>query len=216
MINRRYRSNYIVFSIAAVVVSCLFAGWGVAEKTFQAGASYTDKAELEILKQDLNKIDGLSSQGLYAEASVIVGQDIRARDIYGRYIKKAAGISEELLNVKKKLNAQGDTVTLQELGAICQKVSMTNTRFKDTFQHGEEQFQTYQLIQKAIHNLEASISYWRISNKYRKVYRGGARERMEDDEVLKVHMITAMNAIEELQTIMETRDALSKNLEEDW
>lgn len=213
--NKRFLAAYSVFSIIALVGFCLFSEWGMAEKTVRAGASFTDKAELELLRNDLGKIDGLSSEGLYGEASVIVGKDIRARDIYGKYIKRAAGISDDLLKVKQKLNDQGDTVSLQQLGAICQKISLSNSRFKDTFQHGEEQFQTYKLIQKAIGNLEAAISYWRIANQYRKIYRGGARERMEDDEVLKTKLLTAMNAIEELKAIMETREALSKDLDED-
>lgn len=215
MMNKRLLTAYSVSSIIALLGFCLFSEWGVAEKTVRAGASFTDKAELEQLKTDLGKIDGLSTEGLFGEASVIVGRDIRARDIYGRYIKRAASISEELLTIRKKLNAQGDTINLQQLGAICQRISLSNTRFKDTFQHEESQFQSYQLIQKAIGNLEAAISYWRISNQYRKVYRGGVRERMDDDEVLKVKLMTAMNAIEELKTIMQTREALSRDLDED-
>ncbi len=212
---KRFFIGWTLTSIVWLTGYFLFSEWGMAEKTVQAGARYTNSAELEGLKRDLDQIDGFASQGLYAEASVIVGKDIRARDVYQKYIKRAAGISNLLLGVKQKLNEQGDTVTLQQLGAICQRASLDNTRFRDTFSHGEDQFQTYRLIQKAIVNLEAAISYWRISNKYRKVYRGGARERMEDDEILKTKLVNAMNAIDELKTIMATREALSRDLEEE-
>lgn len=212
--NKRFLTSYSLFSIIALLGFCLFSGWGMAEKTVRAGASFTEKAELEQLRLDLSKIDGLNAEGLFGEASVIVGKEIKARDIYLRYIKRAAGISDELLTIRTKMELQGDTINLQQLGAICQKISLTNSRFKDSFQYGEEDFQTYQLIQKAIGNLEAAISYWRIANQYRKVYRGGLQERMEDDEVLKVKLLTAMNAIEELKAVMETRAALSRDLEE--
>lgn len=215
MMNKRFLYGSTALSITAAVGLCLFSGWAMAEKTVQAGARYTNQTDLESLRSDLDNLDTLASQGLFGEAAVIVGADIRARDIYGRYIERAAKISDELLNVKKRLDDQGDTVSLQQLGAICQKVSLTNTRFKGSFQYGEDKFQTYQLIQKAIANLESAISYWRISNRYRKIYRGGARERMEDDEILKTKLLTAINAIEELETIMNTRAALSKNLEEE-
>ncbi|WP_373532132.1 hypothetical protein [Vampirovibrio sp.] len=215
MMNKRFLYQWIALSITAAVGFCLFSEWGVAEKTVQAEARYQNPTDLEILKNDLNKLDNLASDGLWGEASVIVGQDIRARDIYTRYVEKAAKISGELLKVGKRLSEEDATVSLQQLGAICQKVSLTNTRFKNTFQHGEEQFQTYQLIQKAIGNLESAISYWRVSNRYRKIYRGGARERLEDDEILKTKLLTATNAIDELKTIMTTQEALSRNLEEE-
>lgn len=215
MIRNRLLFASITTSIVWMTLFCLFTEWGVAQKTVRAGAYYSNKAELVSLKRDLDQIDGYASQGLYGEASVVVGKDIKARGIYRQYLKQAAAISDELLTVKRKMDLQAGTVTLQQLGAICQKVSLTNSRFRGTFQHGEDHFQTYQLIQKAVSNLEAAISYWRIANRYRKVYRGGATERAEDDEILKTKLSLAMNAIEELKTIMETRKALSDNLEED-
>lgn len=215
MMNKRYLCQWIALSITVALGSCLFSEWGIAEKTVRGEARYQNPAELETLRNDLKELDNLASEGLKGEAPVIVGQEIRARDIYGRYIEKAAKISDELLKVKTRLSDQQGTVSLQQLGAICQKVSLTNTRFKNTFQHGEEQFQTYQLIQKAIGNLESAISYWRVSNRARKIYRGGTKERMEDDEILKIKLLTATNAIEALKTIVDTQQTLSRNLEED-
>jgi hypothetical protein len=213
--NKRYLCQWIALSITLLLGLCLFSEWGIAEKTVRAEACEQNPAELEALRNDLKEMDSLTNGGLWGKASVIVGQEIRARDIYRRYIEKAAKISEELLKVKTRLSDQQGTVSLQQLGAIYQKVSLSNTRFKNTFQHGEEQFQTYQLIQKAIDNLESAISYWRISNQYRKIYRGGSRERMEDDEILRFKLLTATNAIEALKTIVDTQDALSRNLEDD-
>jgi hypothetical protein len=38
---------------------------------------------------------------------------------------------------------------------------------------------------------------------------------MEDDEILKIKLLTATNAIEALKTIVDTQQTLSRNLEED-
>ncbi len=194
---------------------CLFTGWAVAQKTMTAKARISSDAELAQLKQDLDKLDTLVSQGLVGEASVVAGQEIRARDIYRRYLDKAASMSQELLRVNQKINTAGQDISLQQLGAICQKVSLANLRFKSTFQLGEDQFQSYRLIQEALTNLEAATEYWRVSNRFRKVHRGGAKEQMEDDEILRVRLLKAVNAIEELKRLMDTRAALSKDLEED-
>jgi hypothetical protein len=101
---------------------------------------------------------------------------------------------------------------LQQLGAFTQSLSAENLHFKGSFTHGEEKFQTYQLIQTAIHNLEDASNYWRIANRYRSLYRGSLREHMEDDQILKLKIQTALNAIDELKNIVHTRESLSKDL----
>lgn len=176
--------------------------------------SSVTQAELDRLRHDLSKVDQYATEGIYSNASTIVGRSIKARDIYQGYIQKAADISKNLLGVRSKLLSHGETISLQQLGALAQRLSAENMHFRDSFRHGEEQFQTYQLIEKAILNLEDAIRYWRVSNKYRPLYRGSARERLEDDEILKLKLQTAVNAIEELQAIMDTRDALNRNLHE--
>ena len=196
-------------------VLCQFTEWGVAEKTVQAGARYSNQPAVDELRRDLAKIDEFSADGGYEDAAVIVGQDIRARTIYRHYIKKASGISEDLFTIRKRLSLQGDSITLQQLGAMSQRLSQENLQFRDSFRHGEEQFHTYHLIQTAITNLEDAIEYWRIGNRYRRVYRGALRDRIEDDEILKVKLQAAVNAIEELNTIRETREALAKELDEE-
>lgn len=192
----------------------LFTGWAKAENTVTAKASISTSAELAQLKQDLDKLDTLATQGQSDQTALMAGQEIRARDIYRRYLDKAATLSQEMLRVNEKINTAGQDISLQQLGAVCQKVSMANLRFKGTFQHGEAQFQSYQLIQEAIGNLEAAIAYWRVSNRYRKIYRGGAKERMEDDEILRVRLLKATSAIDQLKGIVETRQALTRYLDE--
>lgn len=213
--NPRVCFRYVLSSIVLVVAVCLFTEWGMAEKTVQAGASYSDKSELDAVKADLNKIDDYAAAGSYENASAIVGQDIKARGIYKAYLSRASEISNELLWVRKRLDLQDRTLTLQQLGALAQKLSLDNKRFRGTFTHGEEQFQSYQLIEKAVINLEDAISYWRLSNRFRRMYRGSASQKQEDAELLQTKLQTAMNAIEELNAIIETRDALSKDLQED-
>jgi hypothetical protein len=211
----RMISRLVTSSIGIFLAFFLFSGWGVAEKTVHTGVQYTNKAELDAIKNDLNKIDQASAAGNYADASVIVGKDIKARDIYRLYLEAAADISKELLTIHQRLEGQENTLTLQELGAITQRLSLDNLRFKGSFQHGEDRFQTYQLIQKAISNLEDAIEYWRTANHYRRFFRPGQWERVEDDEILKTKLQTAMNTIEELKGIIDTRAALSKVLLEE-
>ncbi len=182
-----------------------------------AGAQPTQAAQpfdLDTIRADLGKIDAHISAGDYAEASALVGQDIKARDIYTEYLAKASGISENLLRIRKQIELNDRTLTLQQLGALTQRLSAENMRFRDSFTHGQEKFQTYLLIQKAIENLEDAIRYWRISNHYRYIYRGSLMEQAEDDEILKIKIQTALNAIDELKGIMATREALGKDLEE--
>lgn len=187
----------------------------MADKTVKAAASYADRAELEAVRRDLEKIDAYASEGIYDNASVIVGRDIRARDIYRAYIEKAADISGSLISIRPRLEMQDETLTLQQLGALSQRLSAQNSRFRDGFKHGENKFHTYRLIETAVTNFEDAINYWRLSNHYRKTYRGAARERIEDDEILKIKLQMAMNAIDELKVILQAREKLNRDLEEE-
>ena len=180
----------------------------------EAAQPAAEPFDLDAVRADLNQIDVRVSAGEFHDAAVLVGQDIKARDINGNYLKKASGISETLLKVRTRVAQHDNTLSLQQLGALSQRLTAENRGFRDSFQHGQESFQTYQLIQKAVVNLEDAISYWRLSNHYRFLYRGSVLEQAEDDEILKVKIQTAMNAIDELKGIVETRQALGRDLEE--
>lgn len=212
---KRVKVRVFCTSIGLAGALLLLSGWGLADKTVKASAQYAQKAELETVRNDLAKIDSYVSEGIYGSASVIVGRDIKARDIYRSYLDKAGELSQKLVEVRRKLDLPEKNLSLQELGALTQQLSLQNLHFKDRFAHGEEHFQTYGLIQKAIRNLEDAIHYWRISNHYRSVSRGSMRERLEDDEILQMKLQAAMNAIDELKVITETRQALSRDLAED-
>jgi len=201
--------------IGVVGVIFLFSGWVLAEKTVRATASYSGAAELDAVKRDLAQLDAYASAGKYGDAGVLIGQDIKARDVYRLYLGRASQMSDELMSVRKTMLQQANTITLQQLGALAQRLTLNNLYFKRGFNHGEQQFQTYKLIEKAVGNLEDAINYWRISNRYRHIYRGGAMDRVADDEILKTKMETAMNAIDELKAIVEAREALTRDLTED-
>jgi glutamate mutase epsilon subunit len=205
----------MIFSISLTLALLLFSGRGMAEQTVKTGAHFTEQPNMAEIRQDLNKIDSYSADGGYVNASVIVGRSIKARDIYRSYLERAAVLSGGLLKVRQHLDLNDRSMTLQELGAMTQRLSAENLHFRGSFHHGEERFQTYRLIEKAITNLEDALNYWRAANKYRPLYRGSAREVREDDEVLRIKLQTAVNAIDELKIIEDTREALSKDLTED-
>jgi hypothetical protein len=215
MWKRSYFLQHAKAIIATLAAICLFSGWAIAETILHSGAFYPDKAELESVKADLARIDHDSADGQYENASSILGKDIKARDVYRLYLKKADEISEDLLHIRSRLSAEPRTISLQQLGAMVQRLSAENLRFAAGFQHGEQHFQTYQLIEKAVSNLQDAIAYWRVATQYRPLYRGSAREKADDDDVLELKIQTAVNAIDSLNTIVETRTKLSKDLEED-
>lgn len=187
----------------------------MAEKTVKVEANYTPSAGLESVKQDLSKLDEYASEGKYDEAGVLIGKDIKARDIYRAYLNRASQMSNELLSVREKMGWQLDTLSLQELGALSQRLALYNLRFKEGFSHGEQKFQTYKLIEKAVSNLEDAIFYWRTSNRFRHLYRAALSDKKVDDEILKTKLETAMNAIDELKAIVEAWEALTRDLTED-
>jgi hypothetical protein len=206
--------RYLMVSIGLCAVVFLFHERAFADQTVHAKARFTDSPELSEVRRDLAKIDQDAANGIYDDASAIVGKDIKARDIYRRYIQRASSISEQLLSLRPRLTQNNQTMSLQQLGAFAQNLSAENQRFAGTFTHGEENFQTYQLIQTAITNLEDAINYWRISNRYRNLYRGSQKEQDQDQQILRLKIQTALNAIDQLKTIIQTREALSKDLAE--
>jgi hypothetical protein len=202
-------------SIGVGLVFFLFTGWVLAEKTVKVRANYSNMVGLASVKKDLAKLDAYATAGQYGDAGVLVGQDIKARDVYRAYLTRAGQMSDELLSVRVKLEMQANTISLQQLGALAQRLTLNNQQFKGAFRHGESHFQTYQLIEKAVKNLEDAINYWRISNRYQRFYRGSVQDKAADDEILKTKLQAALNAIDELKTIVKTREALSRDLTED-
>ena len=174
---------------------------------------------IEQIRSDLAKLDtGLleataSDRGQPAEldTSDLKSASLRARDVYRRYLIKAEKISHDLIEIRGRLQPpnQAKQLSVQQLGALSQHISAQNTRLKGSFSHGEDQFRSYQLIQTAVGNLEDAIYYWRTANKYRELYRETAIEKIEDDDVLKLKIRTALNAIDELEEIFNIREALN-------
>lgn len=215
MNNRRTLKATKTLIIGLGLCCFLFTGWVLAEKTVKGQANYSDAAGLESVRKDLAQLDGFAATGQYGDAGVLIGKDIKARDVYRIYLSKASQMSGELMSVREKMTALTDTISLQELGALAQRLTLNNQRFKAGFTHGEQEFQTYKLIEKAVTNLEDAIKYWRISNQYRHLYRGSTQDKAADDEILRTKLETALNAVDELKAIVEARDALTRDLNED-
>lgn len=180
-----------------------------------AQPSWSQGLPLDEIRADLAKIDVRIQGQAEANAPMPTGGVIKPRDVYHAYLARAEKISGQLLSVKERLERHGNTMSLQQLGALSQELTASNRRFEDTFKYGEEQFQSYRLIQKAIHSLEDAIRYWRLCNEYRAMYRGSALEKANDDEVLQIKLQTAITAIDELKAIREMRQAL-ETLNEDY
>lgn len=151
---------------------------------------------LELLKKDLENIEDISG----STRSPVVGQPFKLRpyEIYRNYLKAIEPLSIELVAIQNRINAQQNIVSLQQLGALVQRVSIENQALKKTFQYGETEFDSYKTLQTAIHNLEDAIQYWRLANHHRRFSRSNTRYRSDDDEVLQLKLKTALNSIDNL------------------
>ncbi len=173
---------------------------------------------LPSIREDLSALDetlfGESQAVIQDPSQAILGKtSIQARVIYQGYLERAVGVTDELMLLREVLNQQGGQLSLQRLGAFTQALKRENHLFKDTFTHGETEFTSYQLIQTAVSRLEDALNYWRQANRYRRGYRGSVLAREEDDEVLKIKLQQARQAIEELHVITEARKALERDIE---
>jgi hypothetical protein len=166
----------------------------------------------EAIKNRLRVIDGRVQRG--PERLPTGGLDIRNKEIYPKYLEKASVLTSKLVRIKTEADSFRENYSLQRLAALTQGLSIENTTFRDSFQNGEEQYQSYQMIQKAIQEMEDAIAYWRQANRSRMLYRGTQLEKAQDDEVLKLKLEMAFSAIEQLKGITQVRQVLDRNLEE--
>ncbi len=179
-------------------------------------ANATDIAtDINDVRSDLAVLDAQIYGSATANVPQLTGTRLKARDLYHAYLARASTLTNSLYKVKKEITLNQNSLSLQHLGALTQRLSSENRQFADTFKYGEEAFQSYQLIQKAVLNLEEAVEYWRLANKYRKLYRGSVLEKAEDDEILQVKIQTALTAIEDLKKIEAMRKALD-TLEADF
>lgn len=176
--------------------------------------------DLERIREDLSVVDEqvfASGTGGSPPVQVILEKtDIKTRDIYRAYLEKASGITGELMMVRDVMEKQQGDLSLQQLGSLLQALKAQNRHFRETFEHGEEEFQSYQLIQKAVDNLDDAWNYWRSANRYRRVYRPTVLNEMENDRILGVKLQAARQAIEDLHEIGEVRQALDRDARFDF
>lgn len=200
--------------------------WGAVERDPVAVPDDELTPEVRQVVDDLKKLDAVVYDGdVTGQSSNASTQDrlinsetgnsfatasLESRQIYRDYLIKSQKIRDDLLMVKSRMDSTNWTLSLQQLGALSQGVSAQNTRFSRMFNHGEEGFRSYQLIQKAIHSLEEAIGYWRLSQQYKKTFRATAREQAADDQVLKIKLQTALTAIEDLKALKDMQIALKK------
>lgn len=164
---------------------------------------------------ELQQLDARIESGPRAFQAEIKTVNIKTRDIYKAYLIKASTLTRKLTKIKSEADKRQDRFSLQRLAAMTHALSMENTTFRGTFEHGEDKFYSYQLIEKAVTSMEDAVSYWRQSNQTRQLYRGSALDKVEDDEILKLKLQAAFSAIEQLKGIENVRQVLDKNLQED-
>ncbi|MGE0200611.1 MAG: hypothetical protein AB7P76_06550 [Candidatus Melainabacteria bacterium] len=129
---------------------------------------------------------------------------------YQQYVQHAAQLSVDLLNIRNRMDRSDWTLTLQQLGALSQQVALERNALKAGFQHGEEAYYSFRLMDEAISGLEEAIGYWQITNRFRRVHRATVIEKAEDDEVLMRKLQTAFSRIDALEKVQKTRSGLNK------
>ncbi len=175
---------------------------------------------LEQIREDLSVVDAqvfAPGTGGSPPVQVILEKtDIKTRDIYRAYLEKASTITGELMMVRDVMERQQGELSLQQLGSLLQALKAQNRHFRDAFEHGEEEFQSYRLIQKAVDNLDDAWRYWRSADRYRRVHRPTVLNEMENDRILRIKLQAARQAIEELHDINAVRQALDRNARFDF
>ena len=209
----RFRVQSIVW--AMLLVSAFQAAFGDAPVSGPA----PEKPKPDNVAQDLKEI----KKDLQTETKktddvpegVLVGGNIKVRDEYRTYLMQAAEISADLLHVRDIMESQGRRLSLQQLGALTQRLSVAKAHFQALLMPGEEMFETYRLIDKAVTSLEEAIEYWRIANHYRPWERGNLSQLGEDEDILQLKLQAAVNAIESLSEAVKMRQTLSQDLDAD-
>jgi hypothetical protein len=169
-------------------------------------------SSVQQVENRLKKLDGYVQSEPQFIPLQLDTTDIKIRDIYRNYLAKASAITQALLRFKSDADTHEREFTLQRLSAFSQELVAENNAFKNSFEHGEEQFESYQLIAKAILSVEDAAQYWKISSRYRVLYRGTTSDKASDDESLKIKLEAAFQAIERLQAIEEVRKALDEHV----
>lgn len=196
---------------------CRMIVWGLCCLLFSSVLALAgQRLEPIDVQAELQKIDGYiqSSPNSEAQNNEVLNhsQPLKPRDLYRQYIAKTSQISQQLLRLKQESDTRKGGFSLQRLGALTQSLAAENANLNQQIRQGETALQSYQLIQKAITTLEDTVAYWRVSNRYRSLYRGTLQDKTDDDEILRVKLEAAFQAIEELKELEKVREALDKSL----
>ncbi len=133
--------------------------------------------------------------------------------MYANYVEAADPISQKLIHILERFEASPEGLSLQALGGYVQWLSAENKRFKDQFQYGEETFASYKLIQQATNDLVGVWQYWRLSDNFKESFRGTKRAAFQDNQVIRVRLQSAREAIVELKELSELRASLNKSVD---
>lgn len=173
--------------------------------------------DLEKVRQDLQKLDvkvqyGVTPVTTEKDLPGTNGETIKSQQLYQAYRKQIAGITKSLVDMKDKLDNRNTdpSFNLQQLGAMSHGLATRNKQVRHGFKHGEEDLQSYQLIDQAVRALDEAVTYWRSVYHYRQQYRGNAWEQTDDDDVVRIKLETALTAIDSLKQLQDTQAILKK------
>lgn len=131
---------------------------------------------------------------------------------YLRFLIVAQRVLDRLYLLNKRIGATDANITLQQLAAMTHEIRLEADRYNQRREPNTDSLYSAQLIQRAVENLQDAVYYWQATDKVRAPYRSTLREKMLDDEVLRVKVKTAVQAVEELKTLQDLAQSVDRHL----
>jgi hypothetical protein len=218
---RSNRVNIRVLSLLVatpfVVTLCLQALPSHAEEsmadTVKAEESLPPASSSEQLKNDLSLLDGLLNiePNPGQQQAILRNIPLRSQDTYRTYSKRLFALITTMNKINGVLTESAlSKITLQQVAALNHQLKLQHKQFRESFRHQEQQLYTYQLVLRAVLNLNDAVSYWQLSDRYKADTRGSSFEQLEDDEYLQVKLKGVLQSIAALKEIKDFNAMLER------
>ncbi|MDX2084493.1 MAG: hypothetical protein SFZ03_03800 [Candidatus Melainabacteria bacterium] len=130
------------------------------------------------------------------------------RNAYQRYLQKIDPLLNHLLSLQQRFNRTQGEITLQQLAAQTQEVLSLYHSIQPDLTAEDQEYHSWQLIRRAVFNLEDAVIYWRLIDPYRPPYRGSVQDADDDQYALNTKVQAALQAIQDLAARQQTTDRL--------